>query len=306
MRSIKKFFSLNYGSPFGIILFLLPGVGLYSLFMFYPSLQSLFYSVIDWEGGPISNAPFVGFENFNHMFSDPYILTALSNNGRLLLLNWFFQLPLALLLAYILTRLHHGSRFYRFIFYIPVILPVATLALLWRFIFSGSEYGLLNNILRAVNLENFIRPWLSGNGIVQWTTSFPSSWGAVGFYIIIFIAALVGIPDEYYEASAIDGANKWQQFFYITIPSIRSVYIYTMILGLQSALGGFIYPLLMTKGGPVHLSETLISYALYLLWEKKVWGYGSAVAVLSFILGLVATGLVWRVGRRHRDVEAVA
>lgn len=293
----KKRSSINYGSPLGIILFLLPGIGIYSLFMLYPSLTSLYYSVLDWQGGPILKAPFVGFDNFRQMLLDPYILKAISNNGRLLFLNWVFQLPLALLLAYTLSRLGRGSKFYRFIFYIPVILPVATLALLWRFIFSGSKYGLLNNILMRLNLEHWILPWLSGNGIVQWTTTFPSSWGAVGFYMIIFLAALVGIPDEYYEASAIDGASEWQQFLYITIPSIRAVYIYAMILGMQSALGAFMYPLLMTKGGPLHLSETLISYSLYLLWEKKVWGYGSAVATLSFLLGIVATALVWRFGR---------
>lgn len=293
----KKRSSINYGSPLGIILFLLPGIGIYSLFMLYPSLTSLYYSVLDWQGGPILKAPFVGFDNFRQMLLDPYILKAISNNGRLLFLNWVFQLPLALLLAYTLSRLGRGSKLYRFIFYIPVILPVATLALLWRFIFSGSRYGLLNNILMRLNLEHWILPWLSGNGIVQWTTTFPSSWGAVGFYMIIFLAALVGIPDEYYEASAIDGANAWQQFLYITIPSIRAVYIYAMILGMQSALGAFMYPLLMTKGGPLHLSETLISYSLYLLWEKKVWGYGSAVATLSFLLGIVATALVWRFGR---------
>jgi ABC-type sugar transport system permease subunit len=293
----KKRSSINYGSPLGIILFLLPGIGIYSLFMLYPSLTSLYYSVLDWQGGPVLKAPFVGFDNFRQMLLDPYILKAISNNGRLLFLNWVFQLPLALLLAYTLSRLGRGGKFYRFIFYIPVILPVATLALLWRFIFSGSRYGLLNNILLRLNLENWILPWLSGDGVVQWTTTFPSSWGAVGFYMIIFLAALVGIPDEYYEASAIDGASTWQQFIYITIPSIRAVYVYAMILGMQSALGAFMYPLLMTKGGPLHLSETLISYSLYLLWEKKVWGYGSAVATLSFLFGIVATALVWRFGR---------
>jgi raffinose/stachyose/melibiose transport system permease protein len=300
MLAKKKPKSINYGSPLGIIIFLLPGIGIYTLFMLYPSITSLYYSVLDWQGGPVLEAPFVGFDNFRQMLLDPYILKALSNNGRLLFLNWVFQLPIALLLAYTLSRLGRGSKFYRFVFYIPVILPVATLALLWRFIFSGSGYGLLNNILLRLNLENWIKPWLSGDGIVQWTTTFPSSWGAVGFYMIIFLAALVGIPDEFYEASAIDGANAWQQFIYITFPSIRPVYIYSMILGMQSALGAFMYPLLMTKGGPLHLSETLISYSLYLLWEKKVWGYGSAVATLSFLLGIVATALVWRFGRRQQ------
>jgi ABC-type sugar transport system permease subunit len=88
---------------------------------------------------------------------------------------------------------------------------------------------------------------------------------------------------------------------YITLPNIRGVYIYTMILALQGALGAFIYPLLMTKGGPLHLSESLISYSLYLLWEKKTWGYGSAVAALSFLLGIFATIMVWRFARQREQ-----
>lgn len=303
MLSRKHFLSINYGSPLGIFLFLLPGLGLYTIFMLYPSIQSLYYSVLEWQGGPVLEAPFVGLDNFRKMLEDPYILKALGNNGRALLLNWLFQLPVALMLAYVLSRLRYGVGFYRFVFYIPVILPAATMALLWRFIFSGNDYGLLNNILIRLNLESWISPWLSGDGIVQWSTTFPSSFVGIGFFVVIFMAALVGIPDEYYEASAIDGASSFQQFRYITIPSIRGVYLYAMILGLQSALGAFLYPLLMTKGGPLHISETLISYSLYLLWERRDWGYGSAMATLSFLLGVVATGLVWRFGRNQEPQE---
>ena len=299
MAPPKKRFSSHYGSKSGIILFLLPGVGVYTLFMLYPSLLSLYYSVLNWQGGPISVAPFVGLDNFRQIAKDPYVIKALGNNLRMLALNWAFQLPISLLLAYVLSRLRRGISLYRFIFYIPVILPAATMALLWRFIFSGNSYGLLNNIFQRAGLENWIRPWLSGDGIVQWSTSFPGSWVGIGFFMVIFLAALVGIPDEYYEASAIDGANAWQQFIYVTIPNIRGVYVYGMILAVQGALGAFIYPLLMTKGGPLHLSETLISYSLYLLWEKKIWGYGSAVAAFSFLLGIVATALVWRLGRQR-------
>lgn len=303
MPSSKKPFSARYGTPLGIFLFLLPGVGAYTLFMLYPTLLSLVYSFLQWQGGPIIKAPFVGLDNFIQMFRDPYIRLALGNNLRMLTLNWAFQLPIALLLAYLLSRLRRGATFYRFIFYIPVILPVATMALLWRFIFSGNQYGLLNNVLEMLHLENLVRPWLSGDGIVQWTTSFPGAYDSVGFFIIIFMAALVGISEEQYEASSIDGANSWQQFIFVTIPNMRSVYVYAMILALQSALGGFIFPLLMTKGGPLHLSETLISYSLYLLWEKKTWGYGSAVATLSFLLGIVATALVWKYGRRGQEIS---
>jgi raffinose/stachyose/melibiose transport system permease protein len=301
MPSSKRPFNRQYGSPLGIFLFLLPGVGAYTLFMLYPSLLSLYYSVLEWQGGPLNKAPFVGLDNFLKMVNDPYIRLAIGNNLRMLTLNWAFQLPIALMLAYLLSRLRRGVTFYRFLFYIPVILPVATMALLWRFIFSGNQYGLLNNILVRLNLENLVRSWLSGNGIVQWTTSFPGAYDSIGFFIIIFLAGLVGIPEEQYEASGIDGASSWQQFLFITIPNMRGVYIYAMILALQAALGGFIFPLLMTKGGPLHLSETLISYSLYLLWEKKIWGYGSAVATFSFLLGIIATALVWKFGRRGQE-----
>ena len=289
----------SYGSPIGILLFLLPGVGVYTLLMLYPSLLSLYYSVLEWEGGPVSAAPFVGLANFQQMLKDRFVPLALSNNARLLSIDWVLLLPLALALAFVLSRLRRGASLYRFLFYIPVVLPAATMALMWRFVFSGSEYGLLNNILRLVGRETLVRPWLSADGVVQWTTTFPASWQSVGFYMVIFLAALVGIPEEFYEAAAIDGANHWQQLVYITMPSIRGVYVSAMILTLQGALGAFIYPLLMTEGGPLHLSETLISYSLYLLWQKKTWGYGSAVATLSFLLGIIAVALVWRFGRQR-------
>ena len=290
-----------YGNPVGIALFLLPALGVYTTLMLYPSLLSLYYSVLQWEGGPVSAAPFVGLANFRQMLADPIVLLALVNNARRLVLDWGMMLPLALALAFVLSRLRRGASIYRFLFYIPVILPATTMALLWRFALSGNQYGLLNSILRLLGREEWIRPWLSGDGYVQWTTSFPSPWQGIGFYLVIFLAALVGIPEEYYEAAAIDGANAWQQLRHVTLPSIRGVYVSCMVLSLQGALGAFIYPLLMTKGGPVHMSETLISYSLYLLWQKKTWGYGSAVATLSFLLGIVAVMLVWRYGRQRES-----
>jgi ABC-type sugar transport system permease subunit len=289
----------HYGSGLGIFLFLLPGVGVYTVLMLYPSLLSLYYSVLDWEGGPVGNAPFVGLDNFREAFKDPVVPQALANNARVLFLNWAFQLPVALILAFTLSRLRHGAALYRFLFFIPVILPVATLALLWRFVFSGNQYGLLNNALREAGREDWIRLWLSGDGIVQWTTSFPMAWQFIGFFMVIFLAALAGIPEEYYEAAALDGASAWRQLRDITLPGIKPVYVSAMILSLQIALGAYIYPILMTEGGPLHRSETMISYSIYLLWVKRVWGYGSAIAALTFLLTIVVSTLIWRIGRRQ-------
>ena len=147
--------------------------------------------------------------------------------------------------------------------------------------------------------DEWIRPWLSADGIVQWTTSFPTAWQFIGFFMVIFLAALAGIPEEYYEAAALDGAGAWRQLVDITLPSIKPVYVSAMILALQIALGAYIYPVLMTEGGPLHRSETLISYSLYLLWVKRTWGYGSAIAALTFLLTIVVSTLIWRIGRRQ-------
>ena len=299
MRLGKRRRRSHYGSGLGIFLFLLPGVGVYTVLMLYPSLLSLYYSVLDWEGGPVGNAPFVGLDNFREAFKDPVVPQALANNARVLFLNWAFQLPVALILAFTLSRLRHGAALYRFLFFIPVILPVATLALLWRFVFSGNQYGLLNNALREAGREDWIRLWLSGDGIVQWTTSFPMAWQFIGFFMVIFLAALAGIPEEYYEAAALDGASAWRQLRDITLPGIKPVYVSAMILSLQIALGAYIYPILMTEGGPLHRSETMISYSIYLLWVKRVWGYGSAIAALTFLLTIVVSTLIWRIGRRQ-------
>jgi raffinose/stachyose/melibiose transport system permease protein len=297
--------SSRYGSPIGIFLFLLPGLGMYTVLLLYPSLLSLYFSVLKWDGGPIGNAPFVGVANFQQLLSDSIIPIALGNNARLLLLCWLFQLPMALVLAFAITRLRHGGSVYRFVFFLPVIVPTATMALMWGFIFSGNPYGVLNATLRAIGLGGLIQRWLSMDGIVQWTTTLPAAWVGIGFFMTIFIAALVGIPQELYEAAAIDGATGAQQLLYITLPTIRGIYVAGMVLALQTALGSFIYPYLITNGGPLHLSETLISYSLFLLWTQRSWGYGSAVAVLSFVLSIIITGFVLRFSR-PRETEDVA
>jgi ABC-type sugar transport system permease subunit len=284
-------------------LFLLPALGLYTLLMLYPSVMSVYYSLLNWNGGPLSGAPFVGLANFQQMLGDPYLPGALVNTARVVFLAVVFQLPMALLLAFAITRLRHGGSLYRFLFFLPVIVPTATMALVWGFIFSGEPYGLLNAVLRTLGLGGLIQPWLSGDGVVQWVTSFPTAFVGIGFFMIIFIAALVGIPQEHYEAAALDGAGAWRQLLHITLPGIRGVYVSAMILALQGALGAFIYPYLITQGGPLHISETPTSYSLWLMYTQQQWGYASALNVLIFGLSVIAAVLVWRFG--HERVEPV-
>lgn len=288
----------RYASAWAITLFLLPGLAVYSVLVLYPAVISIYYSLLNWDGGPVSRAQFIGLGNFRALFSDPYLPLALKDTARLVGISWVVQLPLALLLAFAITRLKRGGSIYRFFFIIPYIIPAATLALVWSFVFSGESYGILNSVLSKLGLSQLIRPWLSADGIVQWVTSFPQALAYVGFFMVIFIAALVAIPAEYYEAARIDGAGAWRQLFYVTIPSIRNIYVFSLIVSLQLALSAYIYPYLMTGGGPLHISETPVSYSLYLLYSQQEWGYASAVNVLMFIIGALVVTAVWRIRRR--------
>lgn len=290
---------LRYGHPLTIALFLFPGLAIYSVLMFYPAVMSLYYSLLNWNGGPLADAKFVGLGNFRTLFHDPYIPGALENTARLVVISWLIQLPLALLLAFAITRLKHGGSVYRFLYIIPFIIPAATLALAWSFVFSGEPFGILNGVLSHLGLVGWEQQWLSADGVVQWVTSFPQALAYVGFFTTIFIAALVGIPKEYYEAAAIDGAGAWRQLIHITLPSVRGIYVSSLIVSLVIALGAFIYPYLMTGGGPLHISETPVSYSLYLLYSQQEWGYASAVNVMMFAIGAVAITLVWKFGRRR-------
>ena len=288
----------HYGTPVGIALFLLPGLGLYTVLMLYPSVQSFVYSLLNWEGLRATRE-FVGLANYAHVLRDPVVRVALGNNLRALLLYMFVQLPLALLLAFALTRKVRFVSFFRFLFYIPCVTSGSVLALLWLFIFTA-DYG-LNRILRELGFGFLNRAWLSTDGIVQWTTNFPATWQWVGFYMVIFLAAIGSIPEELFEAAQIDGAGAWRQLIHITLPSIRLVYVAASITALKDALGAYIYQFIMTEGGPLHMSETLVSYTLNLIWTERRWGYGSALAVLHFALSAVAAALIWRFARRTND-----
>ncbi len=287
-----------YGSALGIILFLLPGLGLYTLLMLYPTIQSFVYSVIRWEGLRPTNE-FAGLSNYAKIVTDPVVRLAIGNNLRALFLYLFVQLPLAFVLAFALGRKARGVALFRFLYYIPCVTSGAVLALLWRFIYTY-DYA-LNALLRKLGLGLLVRPWLSADGVVQWTTNIPATWQWVGFYMVIFLAAINGIPEERFEAAQLDGANAWQELIHITLPATWPVIVAASIAELNDALQVYIYQFILTEGGPLHRSQTLVTYALHYIWIRKQWGYGSALAVFQFVLAALLAGIVWRYARRSRE-----
>ena len=291
----------RYGSPLGILLFLLPGVGMYTLLELYPILQSFAYSVIGWQGMR-PTWQYAGLQYYSRMLSDSVIPKALGNNLRAWFLYACVQIPVALLLAYALSRKVRGASLFRTLYFIPQVTSATLLALLFRFLLT-TEYG-LNELLRRLGLGNLIRPWLSANGVVQWTTNLPDAWVGVGFWVVVFLAAISGIPEELFEAAQLDGANAWQELRYVMLPSLSGILVFANANAIINALGAYIYQFVMTQGGPLHRSETLASYTLYWVWPRAHlpdWGYASALAVLQFALGIAGSVLVFRVAGWSKD-----
>lgn len=278
------------------LLFLLPGLTLYSVLILYPTVQSILYSVQDWQGRA---GRFVGLANFGELIHDKYVWIGAANNLRVLVMTILFQLPLALVLAYLLSRRSRVAGFYRFIYFVPGLVGAATLGLLWTFIYQ--KHGLLNGVLSSVGLEGWIRPWLSKDGIVQWTVHIPGLYAGIGFLVIIYMAAISEIPEALYEAAEIDGANGWRQFRHITIPSVRGVYLMTMVLAVTDALSAFVFPFILTQNGPLHRTETLTSYAVWQSFENYRPGYGAAIAVFHFAIAITATIIIRRFARRDHE-----
>lgn len=297
---IRSFVKGGYGSKRDILLFLVPGMCAYAIIMLYPNFMSIYYSFTKWSG--YGTPVFVGLENFKHLVSDPALKIALGMIVRSLFLVFFVTLPLAFLLAFLLSRKTRGARVYRFFYFIPLVVPAVMLGVMWKNFFVYD--GVVNFALRAINLDTLALPWLSKLGVVQWVVLLPDVWGGVCFYILIFAAGLSGVPQILYDAAAIDGANSLQQMIHITLPSMRSAYVTAVILALPGALSTFIYPLAMTKGGPVRQTYTLALWVFDNVYatiggHTPNIGYGSTVALLHAVMGILLGVFVWRLGRRN-------
>jgi raffinose/stachyose/melibiose transport system permease protein len=306
MRKKRRSSRLSgYGSTRDIVLFLLPGMGAYAFIMLYPNIASMWYSLTKWSG--YGSPQFVGLENFGRMLRDPVLLTTLGMAARSLFLALVVILPLAFFLAFLLSRKVRGRKVFRFFYFLPIVIPGSVLGIMWKHIFAYE--GVLNFVLGSAGLEAIARSWLSELGVVQWTVLVPDLWSGVCFYIIIFAAALEGIPQELYDAASIDGANGWQEMIYITLPSVRAVYVTAMILALPGALSTFIYPFVMTNGGPVRKTYTIALWMFSKVYsvpgssQVPQIGYGSAIALLHAALGVGLSLLVWRFGRRDVTAE---
>ncbi|RLQ82838.1 carbohydrate ABC transporter permease [Mycetocola zhadangensis] len=288
-----------------MVVFLGLPLAIFLIFVIWPFIQAVFYSLTDWSGfTPDMNI--IGLENYVRLFNDDIFMTALGNNVLLAIVVPLVTIVLALALASLVTvggpshgpiRGLRNSSFYRVVSFFPYVIPAIIIGILWSQIYDPA--GLLNGLLGLVGLDMFESfAWLGDERTAMGATIFVIVWSFVGFYMVLFVAAIKGVPAETYEAARIDGAGRMRTAFSITIPLIRdniqTAYIYLGII----ALDAFVYMQALNPGGGPNNSTLVMSQQLFrTAFNKGEFGQASAMGVALAIVTLIFAAIVFTVNR---------
>jgi putative chitobiose transport system permease protein len=237
-------------------LFLLPALALLAVFAFWPVLYGSVLAFTDYS--LIKPARWVGLDNFRYIFDNDMFVAGLKNSLVFLLIVPCIQVG-AMALAVLVNGRLPGIKLFRAAYYVPVVTTVSVVGIMWGFMFH--EQGALNFVLLKLRLINAPVGWLSDDAIALFAVMFVALWRGLGWYMVMYLAALQGIPAEMQEAAILDGANAWQRFWKITVPMLRPTIMVCTILSTLAALKAYQEVDVLTQGGPLNSTFTALYYA---------------------------------------------
>jgi len=276
-----------------------PAVILLTIFMIVPTIEVFRMSLYKW-GGFSNNKVFVGLDNFKILWNDMNFIRALQNSIVLIVIVTLITMVAAILFATLLTRENlKGNSFFRVIFYIPNILSIVVIAGIFSAIYDPTT-GLLNNLLALFNLESLQKMWLGNQNIAIYSIGAALVWQAIGYYMVMYMSSIASIPESYYEASALEGAGRFQQFFSITLPLIWNNIRTTLTFFIISTINlSFLLVQSMTGGGPDGSTEVFLSYMYKQAYTNSSYGYGMAIGVVIFLFSFALSAIVSRITKRE-------
>ncbi len=284
--------SLRRSNPVGY-LFTLPYLIFFTVFVAYPVGFAFYLTVHSWNIVR-PEKPFVGFRNYERLLSDELFYKALQNTFVFLVVHIPLQIAVALLLAVVLNQKIRGRAFFRVAFFLPFVTSGAIISLIWLRLYADD--GLLNNALNSVGLPAL--GWLSSPRLAMPSIAIMATWKNVGYYLMIFLAALQAIPSQLYEESYLNGANAWQRFWYITLPLLNPAMVLVVVLSTIGGFSLFVEPFVMTGGGPVDSTLSIVLYLYRQAFQFLRMGYaatlGVALALIIFAVTLLQRRLVER------------
>ncbi|OJV56713.1 MAG: ABC transporter permease [Cellulomonas sp. 73-145] len=279
-----------------LALMIAPALAVYSLYFAYPIVYSLYQSFTNAQA--FGSTTLVGAKNYTQMVHDTLFWGSLRNTGIILLVALVILLPGAFFLAHLLSGHVRGGGALRAMIFAPNVIAPILIGLIWVFILDP-HIGLVNSLLRTLGVAH-PPVWIGGTSLSPWSIGVVYTWQTVGFIMTIFYAGIRMLPHDVMEAASLDGATGWQRLRYVTVPMLQETFGITTVLVVTGVFKIFELVFQLTGGGPVHLSETLVSYTYWMTFSNQKYGYGMALAVVISLLGVVVTVAQMAFMRRRR------
>lgn len=261
--------------------FILPAFFIHVCIVAIPSLSTFVMSLYDWNG--LGNGKFIGLDNFIEIFHDPIVKKAIWHNIQWLLIFITIPLILGFTAAILISTLRRSQMFFRTIYFIPYVISAAVAGRIWM-AYMNPYYG-LNNFFAKIGLEGLSKmQWLGNPKISLFSVAFVDNWHWWGFIMVLFLGALQQIDPTLYEAARVDGANRFQELWHVSIPGIRPTIAFVLIMTIMWSFLTFDYVYVMTKGGPAYSTEILATYIYGNAFVKYRAGYANALCVVQSVI----------------------
>ncbi len=298
LNPFRRYDSIGDFFANSLLLFFLPAGIFYGVYFVLPIPISTYYSFFEWSG--VGAMDFIGLENWLTLAQDGTFWISFWHNIILVFSSLGIQIPFAIGLALLLGTDLRGTRVFKALYFIPMLFSAVAIGIIWVSIYD-TNFGLLNSLLSSVGMGQFTYSWLGNSSFALGAVIAVICWRFIPFYMVIFLAALSGIPEKLYEAAEIDGANTWETFRYITLPSLKPTVKMAALLIIVGSLKYFPLIWTMTGGGPGHATELMATYMYRQAFSSYKMGYGSTVAVAMFLLAaIIVGGLLYFTGGRKR------
>lgn len=282
-----------------LALFVLPALLIYILFQILPLIGAVFFSFMEWNGIGGSALEFVGIKNYVSAFQNPDFILSLKNMFKMVVFSVLFHTPIALVMAAVINTKCKGYRIFKALFFVPTVFPLTAVGLMWYFVFMPT--GVFNSFLKVLGLGSVAQAWLVNPATAMKTIVFVNIWAGVGYYMVILLAGLTTISEDVYEAAAIDGANKLQCFFQITVPMLKPTIAMCILMDIIGSVKVFDLVFAMTGGGPNGLTNLPTTLMYNEAFKYSHYGLGSAIGIIIMVICLAGTMLSNKLTSKKND-----
>lgn len=277
------------------LLFALPFLVLFALFMVWPLVHGVWMSLTDTSLAA-RDASFIGLDNYTEALGDAEMWRAMWHTVWFTVVSTVPLVAVALTMALLVYTGLPGQWVWRLAFFAPYLLPVGVIGLLWLWLYQP-DLGLYNHLLRAAGLDGYA--WLSDESVALYAIVIATVWWTVGFNFLLFLAALQAVPDHLYEAAALDGAGAWRRLWHVTLPQLRRIIGVVTVLQILASLKVFDQVYLLTKGGPNGSTRPVVEYLYDMGFTGYRLGYASAISYVFFALVVLASAVQFVALRRR-------